>query len=120
MARILAVDDDRYIKNMLVMILEQYTHIVHAYEDAEAALTEIDFNHIDLIITDLHMPFGGDRFIRELSKKGIQIPIIVISGHVTNKKAQELLALGVYKIIQKPFLFSNLLKEIAAIQTISS
>ncbi|MBB31084.1 MAG: hypothetical protein CME25_19515 [Gemmatimonadetes bacterium] len=60
MAKILVMDDEASVGGVLQRALQMDRHEVLAFEDATLALEEVDFNEIDLVITDLVMPTPGD------------------------------------------------------------
>jgi DNA-binding response OmpR family regulator len=103
MAAIVLLDDDEVILNMMRRMLEMEGHTVATYPDAAPALDEVDFKQVDLIVTDLKMPTSGEDFIRTLRERRIQVPIIVLSGNITEEKALHLKTLGAQEIIKKPF-----------------
>ena len=55
-ARILVVDDERVIREILAEFLALEGFSVHTVEDGEKALTELRLHPYDLLITDLKMP----------------------------------------------------------------
>jgi CheY-like chemotaxis protein len=81
MARILIVDDEEMERVLEQTILEEAEHEVLFAPDGGVALTVCRENKVDLVVTDLAMPnFNGLRFIKELRKEGIRVPVIAISG----------------------------------------
>ena len=112
MARIVVLDDDEIVRNVVVRTLELDRHTVQAFPDARPALEQVDFDQVDLVITDLSMPTPGEIAIRTLRSRGIQIPILVMSGHVEEDKARYLISLGAQQIINKPFSLKNLLNVV--------
>ena len=60
MAKIVVMDDEASVRGVLQRALQMDRHEVLAFEDATLALEEVDFNEIDLVITDLVMPTPGD------------------------------------------------------------
>ena len=64
----------------LTQILEALGYQAIPFADAAPALDTVDFDTIDLIITDLNMPTRGEVAIQAIRCRGYQIPIIVISG----------------------------------------
>jgi DNA-binding response OmpR family regulator len=103
MATILVVDDDRVIRDLLIVILKMKNYDVSEFEDARPALDEVDFDEIDLIITDFQMPTPGDEFARELKARGIEVPIMVLSAALAQDDVDVLESLGVQRIMMKPF-----------------
>ncbi len=112
---ILVVEDEPHIREMLAEMLEgQGFQVVSAANGQEALewLKEHNFS-VDLIITDVVMPkMDGVQLFRELQKFAPQIPMIFISGyaeHILEKYGVDETS---FKIIKKPFTFSQILGEI--------
>ena len=99
MATVLVMDDDNVIRNLLHRILTMGGHSVITFPDAAPALDSVDFSSVDLVITDLSMPTSGEIFIRTLRKKGFQTPVVVLTGHITEDKAQYLKTLGAKEVV---------------------
>lgn len=115
MARILIVDDDEIVREIVTKILERVGHSVTSFSDPSLVLPVFDAGVIDLIITDLAMPTSGEVFIRTLRGQGVQTPILVMSGHLSTEKAQYLLSLGVQAFIGKPFGLSEFVDKVQAL-----
>ncbi len=109
MATVLVMDDDQIVRTLIVRILKLRGHTAIEFPDAGPALRTVDFDTIDLIITDLSMPTPGEEAIRVLRQRGIQVPILVISGQLQHEKASYLLCLGAQATLEKPFQVQNLL-----------
>ena len=81
MARILLVDDDRQIRDMLKLTLERADHVVMEAENGVQAVDLYDAEEHDLVITDIVMPEKeGIETIMELRKINPSVRIIAISG----------------------------------------
>jgi len=119
MPRILIIDDDPQIRNMLKMFLEMNGHVVEAAEDGLAGLKLFGENGADLVITDVIMPEKeGIETIRELRRDHPDIKIIAISGGGQMGSETYLRmarAFGAAKTLQKPFALKELL---AAVQEV--
>ena len=111
MASIVVMDDDERIRKTIVAGLQVDGHEVQAFEDAAPALKTVDFNQIDLVITDLQMPTLGDQLILMLRERGVSVPVIVISGVLNEDRSRYLKDLGVQRLLEKPF-------ELSALRTI--
>ena len=114
MARVVVVDDDDVVRRFVTKMLEREGYDVTVFSDAADALADAAIADADLIITDLSMPTSGEVFIQELRSRSTRAPIIVMSGHLSEEKAQYLLSLGAQAFIQKPF---DLDEFLAIIQT---
>jgi DNA-binding response OmpR family regulator len=112
MAQVLIMDDDQVVREVIARTVKMEGHDPLAYPDAGPALQEVDFDAIGLIITDLSMPTPGEEAIRIIRGRGIQIPILVISGHLSHPKSYYLEEMGVQSILGKPFLIHDLMDRI--------
>ncbi|MDP6779740.1 MAG: response regulator [Candidatus Latescibacteria bacterium] len=112
MAKIVVMDDEATVRNVIERLLKREGHEVLAFEDAAPALEEVDFNEIDLVITDLVMPTPGDQFILIMQEDEIEVPIIVLSAHLTDARTDYLRELGVTRILEKPFEVAQMLEAV--------
>ena len=81
MARILVVDDELQMRQMLRQALERHGHTVDEAADGREALQRFAQQQPDLVITDLVMPEKeGIETIQALRQKCPPLPIIAISG----------------------------------------
>lgn len=115
MARVVVLDDDAAVRNVIERLVKQEGHEVQAFEDAAPAMDEVDFNQVDLLITDLVMPMPGDQLILILQQEGIEIPTIVISANFTESRIEYLRELGVRNTLEKPFEVAKMLEAIREI-----
>lgn len=68
------------------------------------ALEQLDKERFDLIVTDIRMPFiDGLELLRELRRRAIQTPVILVSSYGEFEYAREGLVLGAFDYIVKPF-----------------
>lgn len=115
MKKILVVDDDADVRSTMEEMLRTKGYQVQAYEDPSLAFEGADPKNFDLILTDLKMSMGGDEFILHLKQKKIDIPVIVVSGYLSEDQIAYLAELGVKKVLHKPLRMSELLHEVEAI-----
>jgi len=116
MARILVIDDEEMIRDMLRRTLELAGHIVGLAEDGDAGLAAQKAAAFDLVITDLIMPGKeGLETIMELRHSSPKTKIIAISGGGRGKAAgylQLAAKLGARRTLAKPFTLPALAKVI--------
>jgi DNA-binding response OmpR family regulator len=112
MATIVVMDDDPVVRNVVERTLNIDGHDVLAFPDAQPVLDGVDFQNIDLIVTDLSMPTPGEVAIRTLRHRGITVPILVLSGYLDDQKKDYLLKLGAQGVMTKPFLLKALLAQV--------
>ncbi len=101
-AKILITDDDSLVRDAVAKILEMFGHQVSPTGSGEEAL-EVLTEDFDLIILDINMP-GMDGFdtIKEINKRGYDIPVLFLTGAGSMEYAIKAINLGAYDFIQKP------------------
>lgn len=103
MATLLIVDDDTEIRETLHELLSQ-VHECHTADRAEQALAYLDIEHYDVILTDIAMPqLSGREILKCVQTKHPTTPVIVISGNASEESARELLEMGAFAYLRKPF-----------------
>ena len=100
--RILVVDDDKLVREVVVAVLRGRGYEVEfAGNGAEALDRVAEHEAFHLILLDVQMPvLDGWSTIRELRARGCNAPIVMMSGHATEAEA---LRNGVQALIAKPF-----------------
>ena len=114
MARILIVEDDEQLREMLTQVLERENYEVLGSRDGEEAIRVLRHSRIDLLITDIIMPQkDGTRLIMETRKDFPDLQIIAISGGARHIDPQNPLhiakKLGAQVTLTKPFKLKDLL-----------
>jgi len=117
MARILLVDDDSDIREILRDHLESAGHSVVEAQNGKVGMVMLDQNPCDLVITDVYMPDGdGLEFINEIHAKAEELPVIAISGGGSHDFGLHMLSvssvLGARAILAKPFNSDVLLQTV--------
>jgi two-component system response regulator PilR (NtrC family) len=103
MAEILIVDDDEIIRDTLHELLSSDYHCETA-ETAERALEKLKEQSFDLILTDISMPgLSGLQLLERVLKDYPETPVIIVSGMRDHEHAQELISLGAFDSVVKPF-----------------
>lgn len=102
--KILIVDDEPDIGQLIAEILEPYFESITIFDNSEKALESILANHYDLILTDIMMPkLSGEQLIRFSRSHGVLCPIVFITGQADKDVLLSGLRLGAADIIEKPF-----------------
>lgn len=110
MSTILIIDDERPIRNAMRDILEYENYKVEEAEDGQAGLDKIKKGNFDLILCDIKMPKkDGIEVLTEIIQEGIDIPIVMISGHGTIETAVDAIKQGAFDYIAKPLDLNRLL-----------
>ncbi len=109
---ILIVDDSESIREVVSFTLENEGYNVLVGVDGKDALRFLDGTHIDLIITDLHMPnMNGIEFIRNVraTDQYKRIPILFLTTESQTSKKMEAKEAGATGWIIKPFVPAKLI-----------
>jgi len=103
-ARILVVDDERVIREILAEFLSLEGFSVHTVEDGEKALTELRLRPYDLLITDLKMPrLSGLQLLEKIEAERLGVLTVLMTGFGTVETAIEAMKKGAYDYLLKPF-----------------
>lgn len=109
---ILIVDDEPGFAESLSIILENRYNVLKA-KDGMNALAVIGSTAISLILLDIQMPgMTGIEFLHKTRKMGIDIPVLMITGNISNDCAIECSNLSVLGYFQKPVDIEALLEKI--------
>lgn len=115
---ILVVDDDQTVCENLCAILELEGFSVQGI-NSSSQLFEIVSAPTELpacIVLDLQMPgMSGLEALSELSRRGVKVPVIMMSGHGDIVAAVDAMKLGASDFIVKPFMASALIARIDAV-----
>lgn len=115
MARILVVDDEIGIRELLFEILYDEGHTVELAENAAQARAARLRMRPDLVLLDIWMPdTDGVTLLREWGSQGLlDMPVIMMSGHATIDTAVEATRIGAIDFLEKPITLQRLLKTIS-------
>ena len=112
-ARILLVDDDDLVRDMLETALSLAGHQVSASADGTHALSALARDRFDLVITDLSLPgMSGFDIARGVKRAGPAIPVVLLSGWAIQQDSQEVRAAGVDFVLGKPCTIDALLRTV--------
>jgi two-component system, NtrC family, response regulator PilR len=101
---ILIVDDERSLREFLVIFLRRGGHRVEAAADVEAARKAIAEREFDVVITDLKMPDGsGLDVLAESKKLRPDTQVVVVTAFATAETAIAAMKAGAYDYLTKPF-----------------
>jgi DNA-binding response OmpR family regulator len=111
---ILLVDDHPEVREFIAGLISSQYHIQEA-ENGLKALEVLDTHYIDLVITDLMMPWmDGFELLEKMKsdEKLSSIPVLVVSARNSADDQFEVLKKGINNIIQKPFSHEEILLKI--------
>jgi FixJ family two-component response regulator len=103
-ARILAVDDQRYFRELVADLLADLGYEAETVASAEDALARLSQSSFDLVLTDLVMPgIDGSELVRRIKAQKPEQDVIVATGVVDVRSAVEAMRLGAADYLLKPF-----------------
>ncbi len=102
--RILVVEDERSMREVLRILLEEEMYEVTSAADGEAGIELIKKDIFDLVITDIKMPRAdGFEVLKKVKEISPDTIVIMITAFGTTESAIEAMKLGAYDYINKPF-----------------
>ena len=103
-ARILAVDDQRYFRELIERLLDGEGYAVRTCASGEEALRILEREDFDIVVTDLEMPgIDGAELVRRVKERLPDQDVVIVTGVVGVKTAFEAMRLGATDYILKPF-----------------
>lgn len=104
MAKILVIEDDTKIRNILKEILEEKDHEVDEAGDGQEGFKKLEQGAYDLCLCDIKMPkMDGLEVLEKAKAADIATHFIIISAHGTIDIAVEAVKKGAFDFLQKPF-----------------
>lgn len=106
--RILVVDDNQDIRDLVVHILSADGFHVFSANDGDSALAILAANHVDLVLLDVMMPGKSGLEVLDQIRNGHQktiheTPVVMMTAKSTIEDIDEALSLGATSYIVKPF-----------------
>jgi signal transduction histidine kinase/CheY-like chemotaxis protein len=116
--RILAVDDDADMRELLAFVLQQAGAIATVVSSAREVLEELEQTQPDLLVSDIGMPeMNGYMLIRQVRQlppeQGGRIPAIALTAYAAEYDQQEALSAGFQQHLSKPIEPDKLVEIIA-------
>jgi DNA-binding NtrC family response regulator len=104
MEKILFVDDEKSILELLKKVFTKEGYSVQTAMSAGKAFELLDENDFDLILTDIRLPQkSGMDILKQVMKKKPEIPVIMMTAYGTIKQAVEAFKIGAVDYVVKPF-----------------
>jgi two-component system, LuxR family, response regulator FixJ len=98
------IDDDEALRDSLAFLLRTADLEVVSYSSVAAFLELLPLKGLACIITDVRMPgLSGIDLLRRVRELGIEVPVIVITGHGDVPLAVEAMRFGAVDFLEKPF-----------------
>jgi EAL domain-containing protein (putative c-di-GMP-specific phosphodiesterase class I) len=111
--RILVVDDERDLLDVLATMLAEAGWQVDTAGNGREALTLVDANRFEVILSDIDMPgMSGVELLREIRGRDLDVPVLLITGHPRVDTAVEALEHGALRYLRKPIRERDLLTAV--------
>jgi len=102
--RILVVDDERSMREMLSILLEREGYEAVEAKDGQEAWQLFEASVFDLVISDIQMPgINGIELLARIKKLAPEIPVLMITAFATAEQAVDAIKLGAFHYFTKPF-----------------
>jgi putative nucleotidyltransferase with HDIG domain len=103
-ARVLVVDDERFIRDVLADFLAMEGYFVRTAEDGANAIQELSASAFDIVLTDLKMPnLGGLELLQHITEAHPKTLTIIMTGFGTVETAINAMKRGAHDYVLKPF-----------------
>ena len=119
--RVLLVDDDRDLLQLIAMRLQAAGYGVTAVESGEAALAALAVSRPQVVVTDLRMQgMDGMALFDAIHRDSPSLPVVILTAHGTIPEAVTATRRGVFSFLTKPFEPKVLLDTVAEAMRLSS
>lgn len=116
--RILVVDDDPKSRNILERLLTLTDYEVEIVKSSEEAVKRLKRSEFNLVLTDLDMPgMDGLALLSHVKSQYPDVPVIVVTGLVSEESRNEALEVGAVGLLSKPYTRDQLLAIISEFLT---
>lgn len=102
--KILIVDDEAFMRNLLLKILEQEGYQVNLSASSKEALEYLESNSCEIVLSDVKMPeMSGFDLLKTIKERWPNTAVIMMTGYGDAYTIKEALMLGADEYITKPF-----------------
>jgi two-component system response regulator PilR (NtrC family) len=109
LSRILVVDDEESMRQLLEIALGKEGYRLTLAESGRKAIEAFDKASYDLVISDIKMPdMSGVEVLRHVKETDPTVPVIMVTAYASAETAVEALRLGAYDYLTKPFKLEEL------------
>lgn len=107
---VLVLDDDIATRRITALFLARSGYAVDTADDGEQGWDALQSTPYHLLVTDNDMPhLTGMKLVERLRFAGLTLPVIVASGSLELREAQDYPQLALAAVLHKPFSFSDLI-----------
>ena len=114
--KILVIDDEIQIAELLADAVRQQGHDVNVAHDGEEALVVVDQTRPDAVFLDVRLgELTGIEVLRRIRRDNPGLHVVLITGHARPDEVDEARRLGVIDILEKPFILKQLTEALGAL-----
>jgi two-component system response regulator FixJ len=111
--KVFVIDDQEAVRQALAEMLTVFGYTVETFPSADAFLQALSEPRAGCIVADVRMPgMDGIELVRELARRNIPLPVVLISGHADVPMAVAAIKAGAEDFIEKPVDDAQLLAAI--------
>lgn len=115
MKKILLIDDDADLRNLLKKMLTQNNFICYEASSGKRAQDVLQENDIDLVLCDFRLrDMNGSEVLQAIKETNPRLPVIIMTGYSNVRSAVEVMQLGAVDYIIKPLVSVDILAAIHA------
>src|SRR6185295_16394921 len=119
--KVLLVDDDKDLLQLIAMRLSAAGYAVTAVESGESALAALSVSRPQVVVTDLRMHgMDGMALFDAIHRDSASLPVVILTAHGTIPEAVAATRRGVFSFLTKPFEPKVLLDTVAEAMRLSS
>lgn len=113
MPEILVVDDELSMREFLKILLEKEGYRVSAAANAEEAISLLQTEQFELVISDVRMPgIGGLSLLERIKETNNNLPVIMITAYASPENAVRAMKEGAFDYITKPFKVDEIIDNV--------
>ncbi len=102
--RVLIVDDEPVLRDVLSTLLEQHGYVTHSAASATEAIAVLGEEEVDLVLLDIMLPdTSGLEVLPKIKAIDPHIPVIMMTAYSSVESAIEAMRLGAFHYVPKPF-----------------
>lgn len=110
---VFVIDDQQAVRHALGEMLQVFGYSVETFDSADSFLLALTEPKTGCIVADVRMPgMDGIELVRELSRRNVPLPVVLISGHADVPMAVAAIKAGAEDFIEKPVDDTQLLAAI--------
>jgi DNA-binding NtrC family response regulator len=114
-AKVLIADDEERFRNTMCKLLTLKGLTACAVGSGPEAIDEIKRNSYDVLILDVRMPeMNGVQVLAEVKKIDPELAVIIMTGYASVDTAKDIMSLGAYDYMLKPYSTDELMEKIEA------